>query len=263
MSTAVLLHELPDERQSHEIAEARKIEAQRHFEAIKSANELESTNSLRIGYHAYVLKREGLFGMLGFENEEEARKKSGVGKSTWYNTIRIAEAYSGLDEEQFISMKLVNAGAALDLSEEKRKSREWVRLAGSMGTAEFQQKVDEELEGKARRSDGKEAGVTLKLSMPLSRKKVVEPGLQEYAEKIGIENGDLGRALETLIIEKKGETSLIGSITHAVQRIREAKAVRESGLSAEESMDKVMAILDDMAIEFADALKAVQGGPIQ
>ena len=50
-------------------AESRKKEALVHWKAIQQSGPLVSTNSLRIGYHAAALKREGLFGILGYENE--------------------------------------------------------------------------------------------------------------------------------------------------------------------------------------------------
>lgn len=257
MSTAALLYKLPDEKQANQIAEERKADAHTRWEKIKSAGLLESTSSLTIGFHACYLKKNGLFGLLGFESEGQALKASGVGKSTWFECIRLAEAFDGITEEQFTSMKLGNAKAACDLPDSKRKSREWIRQAGIDEIDVFQLKVDQELEGRAKASDGKEAGVTLKLSMPLSRKAVVEQGLIEYAAKVGIENGDTGKALEMLIVEKQGETTLISSITNAVQRIKEAKALRNSYLSAEECLDRVMTILDDMVLQFADALKTV------
>jgi len=259
VSVVVPMYDLPDEKQAAQIASARKAEALKHFDAIKKACELASTSSLRIGYHAHILKRDGLFSMLGFEHEEEARRAIGVGKSTWFNCIRLAEAFNGLEEEHFVSMKLLNAVSLADLPESKRLSREWIRMAGSMATGAFQQRVDEELDGRAKVSDGREQGVVLRMPMPLSRKKNVQEGLQEYAEKIGIDQGDTGRALEMLLVEKKGEVSLIESITNAIQHIRVAKEVRNSGLSADEALEKVNGILDEMALGFHAALKAIHG----
>lgn len=256
-TAAATLYELPSEQQALEIAESRKADALAHWEKLKTNVNLKALSSLEIGFHAHYLKKNGLLGMLGFESEGDAIKASGCGHSTWYEAIRLAEAFEGITEDQFISMKLGNAKALANLPESKRKSREWIRMAGVDEVEAFERKVDVEMEGKAKPSDGKEKGVTLNLPMPLSRKDVVKPGLEKYAKEIGIENGDLGKALETLIVEKTGEASLIGSITHAVQRIREAKAVPDLGLSAEESLDRVIAILDDMAIEFGRALEVV------
>jgi hypothetical protein len=252
------LYELPSTEEAARIAEDRKADAVAHWEKLKTNVNLKAISSLEIGFHAHYLKKNGLLGMLGFEDEGDAIKASGCGHSTWYDTIRLAEAFEGISEEQFISMKLGNAKALANLPESKRRSREWIRMAGVDEVEVFERKVDVEMEGKARPSDGKEKGVTLKLPMPLSRKDVVLPGLEEYAKKVGIENGDIGRAVEMLLVEKKDETSLIQAITNAVQRIKQAHNLRTSYLSAEEALERVMVLLDEMALEFADALKVVK-----
>lgn len=252
------LYELPSIEEQTKIAEDRKADAVAHWEKLKANVSLKAVSSLEIGFNAHYLKKNGLLGMLGFEDEGDAIKASGCGHSTWYETIRLAEAFEGITEEQFISMKLGNAKALANLPESKRKSREWIRMAGVDEVEDFEHKVDVEMEGKARPSDGKEKGVTLKLAMPLSRKDVVQPGLEAYAKKVGIDNGDIGKALEMLIVEKNGETSLIQAITNAVQRIKEAHNLRTSYLSAEEALERVMKLLDDMALDFAAALKTAK-----
>ena len=89
----------------------RKAVAKEHFDAIKEAGALHSTTSMRIGYHAYRLKAENLFGVLGFADENEARVAAGVGESTWYANIRLAEQFKDLPEKRFVAMKQANAKA--------------------------------------------------------------------------------------------------------------------------------------------------------
>ena len=50
----------------------------------------------------------------------------------------------------------------------------------------------------------------------------------------------------------------IEAITNAVQRVKDAKKLRESNLSAEELVEKLYGIMDDMVIEFSASLTAVQ-----
>ena len=258
MATATHLHDLPDQTQAAQIAADRKAEAKKHFDAIRKAGALEATSSMRIGWHAAYLKEHNLFGILGFKNEHECRIAAGVGESTWYAMIRLAEAYKGLDEEQFVSMKQVNAKALADLPESKRLSREWIRDAGSMSQEDFQEKVDEAMEGKARASDGKERGKVIKISVPASRKEVIETGLKEFAESVGIPANDTGRAMELLVVEATGQKSLIEAIANATQMIREAKKLQKKNLSAEELVEKLYAMLDQMALEFKAAMDAAK-----
>ena len=100
MATVTILQPVAEE------AEFRKKEAQQHWKAIQQSGPLVSTNSLRIGYHAAALKREGLFGILGYENEKQAQEASGVKQATWFNVMRIAEAFPGVEEKLFLCAKI-------------------------------------------------------------------------------------------------------------------------------------------------------------
>lgn len=256
--TATALFDLPDTREAEAAANERKAEARKHFDIILKAEEMVSVSSMRIGWHAYYLKRNNLFGILGFANEHEAAKAAGVSDSTWYANIRLAESFSGLDEEQFISMKQGNAKALADLPESKRMSRKWIRAASSKKHEEFLSDIDVEMEGVARASEGKEQGVVLKMPMPISRKKVVEEGLKEYAEKVGVVNGDIGKAMELMVVEQRDQVSLVQVITNATQRIKAAWEWKKSNLSAEETVEKLYAMLDEILLEFAAGVNGLQ-----
>lgn len=239
-----------------EEAENRKKEAQKHWKVICKAGGLVSVNSLTIGYHAYALKRDNLFGILGFEDEKQAQKDSGVGESTWYANIRLAEQFSGVAEELFVAMKQANAKALADLPESKRLTEYWLRAASTDPIETFKEKVDIEMNGKARASDGKEASVSLKMSMPVSRRKSIETGIRDYAKSVGEQ--DEGRALELLVAEHTGGVSLIGAITAAVTKIADLKKLGDSGVSADEALQKTYAGLDEIVELFRASLESVQ-----
>jgi hypothetical protein len=235
----------------------RKAEAQKHFNIICKAAVPVSVNSLRIGYHAAILKRDSLFGILGFETDKQAQEASGVKESTWHNVIRIAQAYDGVDEESFVAMKLSNAETLMDLPESKRMSKRWLGLAASKSMEEFADLVTAELNGDARPSAGRENVVQFQVKMPKTRKKAVESGLLEYAESVGAK-GDMSRGLELMVAERKGSVSLIESITKAMERIGKIKEFEASGLSADEILEKVNGELEEMAELFRAALNGVQ-----
>lgn len=242
-----------------EEAENRKKEAKKHFDAIRKSGGLVQVNSLRIGFHAYALKRDNMFGILGFDDEDAARDAAGVGESTWYANIRLAEQFNGVSEELFCAMKQANAKALADLPESKRLTEYWVRMAAQDSLKDFAEKVDKEMEGKARASDGKEASSSLKVSMPVSRKNVIEMKLKQVAEEMGEQ--DQGRALELLLVERTEGVSLIGAITKAVTQIAEIKKLGETGLSAAEVLEKTHAALDSIVETFREALEAAQSQP--
>jgi hypothetical protein len=239
-----------------EEAENRKKEAKDHWGVICKAGGLVSVNSLRIGFHACALKRQNLFGLLGFEDEKQAQKDSGVKDSTWFNVIRIAEAYPGVSEQLFTAMKLSNAQVMMDLPESKRLTEYWLRKAATEPIEVFKEQVDIEMNGKARASDGREASTSYKVSMPASRKKVIEDRVKVIGKELGIE--DEGRVIEMVLAERTEAVSLIGAISHAIDKIAAAKMLGDSGLSAAEALEKVYVQLDEVVSEFKQALENVQ-----
>ena len=232
----------------------RKDEATYHFKQIKQASVLQSRNSLRIGFHAFALKEKGLWGMLGFRDEQEAREAAGVKESTWHNVIRLAEAFRGLPEELFINMKLANASELADLPEARRLDREWVGYAAEESMRKFADRVAKEMNGKQRDSDTKEEIITMKMSMPESRRTVIEAGAKKFAEKHGMDTSDVSRVIEVMVVEQSEGTSLIGAIAGAVQSLKKARQVADSGLSAAEALEKVLEINDSIILEFGEAL---------
>ena len=243
-----------------EEAEHRKAEAKKHWSTITKSGGLVSVNSLRIGFHAAILKSQGMFGILGFENEKEAQEASGVGDSTWFAMIRLAEQFNGVTEDLFCGMRQANAKALADLPESKRLTEYWLRRAATDSIDTFAALIDTEMDGHAKASDGKERTVNYSVKMPKSRKKAVEAGLKEYAKTVGVE-GDESRALELMVAEQTGSVSLIGAITNAVQRCKKVKELIEGGImSSDEVLSQVVILNEESILEFASALESAENG---
>jgi hypothetical protein len=241
-----------------EDAELRKKEAKEHWKAIQQSGPLVSTNSLRIGFHAAALKRNNLFGLLGYASEKDAQEASGIKQATWYNVMRIAEAFPNVEEKLFIAMKLTNAEAAMDLPESKRFTEYWLRRAATDPIDLFQAAVDTELDGKAKESDGKERVVSYSVRMPKSRKTAVDAGLKEYAKEVGCE-GDDSKALELMVAEHTGGgVSLVGSVHFALRKIAEIKKLNKTNMSASEMLEMSYEMLDEVVEHFRKALEGFQ-----
>ena len=242
------------EREEREIKD-RKEEATFHWRQIKQASVLQSRNSLRIGYHAFAMKSKNLWGMLGYRDEQEAREAAGVGESTWFSTIRLAESFKEVPEELFTAMRLTNAKALSDLPDAKRADRDWLKAAADDSLKDFQAKVDLEMNGKAKNSDTKEVIRTFKTTMPESQMRAVEEGVKKYAVAVGLDPTNTGKVLETAMVELNHGSGLIEVMTTAAQKVKAAKATIHSGLSMEEVVEKVEAVLDELVIDFAAALE--------
>lgn len=257
------LKEMPapsDQPNQNQIAEERKARARELFSKIQGSAPLQSKSSLEIGYAAYRLKEENLFGILGFANEDEAREATGVGSSTWYSTIKLAESFKDLPEELFVSMKLSNAYSLADLPESKRLDRDWVKKAEEMPIKEFSKLVDEEMNGKARASAGKERSVSLKLDMPASRKQVIEEKAKDFAEAHGMDTGDVGKVIEVALVEATGGDTMVGAILHVVQRAKRFKELAESGLSSDEVLAEAIKLNEENILELAAVLEVKTEG---
>ena len=244
-----------NEPNDNQIAEERKKRAQGFFEEIKGSAGVYSRSSLLIGYCAYILKEENLFGILGYSNEDEAREAAGVGSSTWYATIRMAQAFKDLPRELFVSMKLSNCSALSDLPEAKRLDREWVTKAAEMSIKEFRKAVDEEMNGKSKPSDGRERTATMRLDMPASRKTVIEEKARDFAESHGIDVSDTAKAIEIALVEATDGPTMVGAIVNAVERLRRVKELCESGLSSDEVLAQVLELNEASIIELANVLR--------
>lgn len=215
---------------------------------------MQSRSSLEIGFYAYRLKAESLFGIIGFANEEEARDAAGVGRSTWYSTIALAEKFKDLPEDLFVTMKLSNAVGLSDLPESKRLDRDWIKKAEEMPLEAFAKLVDEEMNGKARASAGKERTATLKVEMPASRKTVIEAKVKDFAEAHNMDASDVGNVIEKAMVEATGGNTMTGAILHVVERGRKIKELCESGLSADEVLAQVIVLNEENIIECAAVL---------
>ena len=253
MATVLAMPELEAE------AASRKKEALSHWKAIQQSGPLVSTNSLRIGYHAAALKRQSLFVMLGYESERQAQEASGVKQATWFNVVRIADAFPNVEEKIFCAMKLTNAEALMDLPESKRLTEYWMRRAATDSTDTFKAVIDEEMNGKEKPSNGREKIVSFSVKMPRSRKKVVDAGLLEISKEFGCE-GDESRTLELLVAEKTGTPSLITVITTAVQRCKKIKELIESELSSDEILSQVVILNEESILELAASLQNLESG---
>jgi hypothetical protein len=235
-----------------------KASAKLHYDAIKEASAAGSRSSMMIGYHAYRLKVEGLFGTLGFATEDEAREEAEVGESTWYANIRLAEQFKELSEKKFVAMKQANAKALADMPESARFDPQWVKDASHQKIKVFKARVDEAMNGKAKASDGKERSTSMKVSMPASRQLVIEEKAKEFAESHGIEPGDVGKAIEMALVEATEGETLIGAIGTAVQHMKSIKDLIRSNLSADEVLVQVNAIVDEVIMDFDHALSQKQ-----
>lgn len=232
-----------------------KAKAKLYFEKIVEGGGMASRGSMMIGFYAYRMKVESLFQVQGFEDENAARIASGVGESTWYANIRLAEQFKDLPEVRFVAMKQANAKQLARLPESKRYDSMWTRQAEVEKIEVFEAKIEVEVNGKASEVDTREISTSMKVSMPASRKALIESKAAIYAENHGIDKTDIGKAIEMSLVETTDGGTLTQAIGNTLQRFREVKDVIFSNLSAEEMVTKIDTLADEAILELEDILK--------
>lgn len=238
-------------------AVSRKKLASRYFEKLRKAGGLSSTTSLQIGWNAHAILKDNLFMMLGYENEREVREAAEISDSGWYANLRIAEAFDGLEEDEFCRLKQANAKELAKLPQSKRLSKGWLDKAAKDPIKSFALQVEEELDGKATSENGKESIVNYAVKMPKSRRKAVQEGLLEISKELGCE-GDESRTLELVVAERRDGVSLVGVITAAAERCGKIKDLMESALSSDEVLSQVTILNEESILEFATALQNLE-----
>jgi hypothetical protein len=95
-------------------------------------------NSMIIGWEGFFIKSRNGFAELGYANEAQYYRSVGMGRSTWFKMIGLAEAFAHLSREEFLSMKIENAAYLSTLSEPMRRSRKLISMATDLTAFDFQ-----------------------------------------------------------------------------------------------------------------------------
>jgi len=94
-------------------------------------------NSMVIGWEGNFIKRHNGFAALGYADEAQYYRSVGMGRSTWFKMVGLAEAFEYLSREEFLSMKIENAAHLAKFPEPIRKSKLLIEKAGRMSTLDF------------------------------------------------------------------------------------------------------------------------------
>lgn len=184
--------------------------------------------SMVIGWDGYFIKRHDGWQRLDYADEKHYRSSKGIGRSTWYKMVGLAEKFPMLTREQFLTMTIENAEqlAAVPLSD--RDDTALLAAAATMTANEF----EDELVRVAAISQGKpikEVYVTIKWRIKQAQREVIERGLKDWQQEHGID--DPGYALELMIAEYHDRLTLVGFMTGEIARltqtIAEARSMEE------------------------------------
>lgn len=165
---------------------------------IRGAEKSHRQSTMEIGWYGRILREESLFLELGFESEAAYRQEVRISRSTWYRMIRIAEHFTKVPLDAFLTMTADNAEQLTLLSESDRIKPEWIERAATLTGPKLEDEIVK-YEARTKNIPLREARTTLKLNLAMGQKEVIERGLEKWCRDHGI--SDPGYGLELLVAE--------------------------------------------------------------
>lgn len=204
-------------------------------------------STLSTGFWGYKIKKEGLFGVLGFESETAYYESRHVSRSTWYAYTSLAEAFEKLPEREFLKFNADCAKLLAKLPEEKRYREDLIKKAQEMTEPEFQ-KVMLRFKAAEENVDEGEVIVTFKLRMPESRREFILDTLKAFISDHKLDEDDHSRALELAMAELRTGDKVRTTVVQHIPRLRIAWELlngKGGNKSADEIMKEVHEILGE------------------
>ena len=210
--------------------------------------------SMEIGWDGFFIKQHQGWRLLGYEDEHRYRQAKGIGRSTWYKMVGIAERLSHLTRENFLAMTVENAE---QLSEQPMSMKETPELILKAQTESSEKFADSLVAHEAARSNtpAKDVPVIMKFHVRQSQRKVIERGLQEWEHAHGID--DPGYALELMIAEFRERLTFVGFISESIVRLSRAVTAAHTPEELEDLRQLFAAHLKEMG----ELLKICSGEP--
>jgi len=200
---------------------------------------------MALGIAIAQARKHNVWSILNFESENAWRENLDIGRSTWFRSGGIAEKLmkAGVPEKELLKWSLDNGEIMLDLSAKQLKQTGWWKLAREKKACELAELVEKALPA-GKDGDKSEPEVERRVSLNVhlydSQRTVILEGVKEFNREHGIALDDIGRGLELIVAEVKGNRR---SVVDAIRRIvvpqmqkflKEAKA---NGHSVEEQLD--------------------------
>ena len=209
---------------------------------IRQAWHKASKHSMEIGWEGAFLRTTNAWQVLGFASEKSYRASTGIGRSTWYKMVGLAERFQHLIKEQFISMSIENAEQLAVAPMETRKDLAIVGSAATMTTRDFEGELVLETARQENKAVG-EVYVTMKWRVKEAQREVIEQGLKDWQAEHGID--DKGYAIELMIAEFHDRPTLVGFLTESIPRLTQA-------VTSAETFDDLKRLQELLAIHIHD-----------
>lgn len=168
--------------------------------------------SQEIGWEGAFLRANNAWFLLGCENEDAYRVKVGIGRSTWFRMVGIAECFTGLTKSKFMAMSITNAEQLAKKSLLARQNLTLVNAAALNTGREFNAVLESKPVG--------EIYVTMKWRIKQVQHEVIAQGLEDWQHEHGFD--DDGYALEQIIAAARQRDTLIRFVDELIPKLDSA-----------------------------------------
>jgi hypothetical protein len=234
------------------------------MEQLRLADSRISTNwgslnktTMAIGWDGYFIKRHEGWRALGYENEKHYRRVKGIGRSTWYKMVGIAERLAHLTMDDFLLMTIENAEQLSVQPSVVKRDPELIRKAQTKTAQEFADELVLDQAARENKPVG-EVYVTMKWRIKQAQREVIERGLEDWQHEHGID--DEGYALELMIAEYRERPTLVGFMAESIPRLsRQVLAVHVGDMG---ELDELRTLRETFAVhlqEMGEILRIVCG----
>jgi len=175
--------------------------------------------SMLIGWEGYFIKHNNGWERLGYPDEKSYRASKGIGRSTWYTMVGLAERLQMLSKEQFLSMSIENAEQLSVVPSMVRENPALIDAAAAMTAKQFENELVQ-YKALAENKPKGEVLVTMKWHLKQAQREVIERGLDDWQHEHGID--DPGYALELMIAEYHDKPTLVGFMAESIPRLTRA-----------------------------------------
>lgn len=166
-------------------------------------------------------RKQNLWSVLNYESENAWREHLDIGRSTWFRSGGIAEKLmaAGVPEKELLKMTIDNAEILLNLPGRQLKNPKWWRLAQEKKACELAELVEKALPaGAEEKADAAtvERRVKLELHLYDTQRTAILEAVKEFNREHGIPLDDVGRGLELMVAEVRGNRQ---SVVRAIRNV--------------------------------------------
>lgn len=173
-----------------------------------------SKNSMQLGLELAAIFDEQGWLDLGYASPAEYCASMGLGRSTAYKMVRIANQFDGIDPEKLFAMSVENAALLAECDQQMRYNDNLLRKAGELSVTDFQKLLSQQ-------NETTQKLVNKAPHLPVRLPRPTECAIEVWRQEHGIANRQTALALIVSEVSERG--TLTGFLLEWTKRLGAAK----------------------------------------